>query len=126
MRLINYKEVMQSILRSFMDNGNEADIINPILDKVGKYIQEIRKGDILEINVINTESRILEVVQNFTEVEITGNSFESANAKNCVLDFYKHINLLRFEKGYISENQFEYNQIFVDRLALVKPKSWWK
>lgn len=130
----NYRLEMHELLKNFMleyveEFPKAADAVIPIFsnaDQMIKNTSEKELSTMLKRNKTNVEHAVLNIVQNWAMTELkpkTGADF--LMAEDYALNLYDYVNNMKYERGYISKEQFEENKLLAIQLSLVPPLGTW-
>ena len=131
-----HREEMCRFLKEYMleyidKNPSAADDIIPIFSNAAESIQNSTERQIhklLRTNHINEECAALNIVHNFAACEITQRSpvdFIIHASEDSASALYKYINDIKYNKGYISKQQYDENRLTGTKFALRPPWGNW-
>ena len=81
----------------------------------------------MKVNQVNVECGALNIIQNFAMTSLEPKSVENficGNNSN-VYSLYNYVNKFKYDKGYISKQQFDENAMVATKLSLKSPLGSW-
>ena len=135
----NYKETMRSCLKNIMLDLVKSDpefgnAVVPIISDAELMIRqqsenELAKG--IRENHVNVECAALNILQNCAMYSIKPKStydyLSSAihGEEDYANRLFDYVNKLKFEKGYISKEQYDENALLATKLSISSPLGDW-
>lgn len=132
----NYCQEMRDALRDYMlqyikDNPSAGDDVVPIFSDAEVMIRSLSERKIsrmMQRNHVNVECGALNILQNFAMTRIQAKPatdfIRSAilqEDENYAFKLYNDINKLKLEKGYISQKQYDDNELLGINLSMQSP-----
>lgn len=132
----NYAGEMREYLKGYMlsyieENPLAADDIVPIFSDAELIVRRLPEREIVKTmrsNGVNVECCALNILQNVAMTNITQQSstdFLKGAMKDHAFELYRKINKMKLEKGYISKQQYEENDLLATKLAIKSPLGSW-
>ena len=131
-----YAREMRECLKEFMlsyikDNPVAADDVVPIFSDAELILRRFSEKEIaktMRANNVNVECCALNILQNVAMHAIkqqSATNFLKGYDRDYAYELYKHVNDLKLEKGYISKQQYEENDLVATKMAIKSPLSNW-
>ena len=130
----NYRVEMIEYVRSFMlsyikEFPTAADAVIPIFSNANEMLKSVSEKDIrkmMESNRVNVECGALNIIQNFAMTELKPQSAVSfLKGENYPFALYNYINERKYNKGYISKQQYDENAMLATKLSIHSPLGGW-
>lgn len=132
----DYAREMRECLKEYMlsyikDNPFAADDVVPIFSDAELIIRRLPEKKIaktMRVNNVSIECCALNILQNVAMQAIKQQSatdFLKGYDKDYAHELYRHVNDLKLEKGYISKQQHEENNMVATKTAIKSPLSSW-
>lgn len=126
----NYVGEMREYIKSFMlkyikEYPLASDVVIPIFSNAEQMVGSLSEKEISKIiktHNVNIECGALNIIQNLamTELELKS-GVDFLKGDNYTYDLYNYINEYKYDRGYISESQFEENKMLATKLSLQPP-----
>lgn len=126
----NYVGEMREYIKNFMVQYiNEfplsSDDVIPIFSDAEQMIRglsERKISKIMRLNHVNIECGVLNIIQNFAMTRLEPKScVDFLGSDDKAYDLYNCVNKCKYNKGYISKQQFEENKMLATKLSLQSP-----
>lgn len=132
----NYTGEMREVLKTYMldyikKNPLAADDVVPIFSNAEAMIRQLSEKEVVQMmhaNHVNVECGTLNILQNHAMTQIRQQNpadYIKGISTDYAHELYKHINEMKFKKGYISKQQYEENDLLGTQLALKSPFNNW-
>lgn len=130
----NYVGEMRDYVRDFMlkyikEFPSSADDVIPIFSDVECFIRNLSEKEIykmMKTNSVNIECGALNIIQNFAMTKLEPKSaVDFLISNDTILDLYNYVNEAKYNKGYISKQQFDENANLATKLSLQSPLGRW-
>ena len=129
--LIEMREYVKNFMLTYINEFPEAsDDVIPVFSNVNEMLKKTSEKDIckmMKTNNVNIECGALNIIQNFAMVEMKPKSATSfiIGDDNSAFELYNYVNNLKYEKGYISKQQYDDNALLATKLSLDSPFGSW-
>ena len=131
----NYVSEMREYVKSFMleyikEFPMSSDVVIPIFSDAELMIRGLSEKEIskmMRVNHVNVECGALNIIQNFAMTKLepkSGVDFLMSN-DNHAYDVYKYVNKYKYNRGYITKQQFDENELLATKLSLQSPLGGW-
>ena len=129
----NYSQEMRNILKDYMlqyikENPLAADDVVPIFSDAEVMIRNFSEKEISKMmkeNNVNAECGALNILQNFAMTKIQSKSAKDfLFASDYAYILYNDVNDLKLKKGYISQEQYDENELLATKLSIQSPFGW--
>lgn len=130
----NYLSKMREYLQKFMlDYIKEfpmaADDVMPIFSNANEMIGALSEREVaktIKNDNMNIEYAVLNIVQNMAMMELKQKpALSFLKDDDHPLELYKYVNDIKFNKGYISKEQYDENNLLATKLSLISPLGEW-
>ena len=130
----NYVDEMRDYVKDFMlkyikEFPSSSDNVIPIFSDIEQMISKLSEkkiSNMMKNNSENIECYTLNIIQNFAMTRLepkSGVDFIIGNNK--AFDLYNYVNEYKYNKGYISKQQFDENSMLAIKRSLKSPLGGW-
>ena len=130
----NYAEEMREYIKNFMlqyikEFPLSSDEVIPIFSDAEQMIRGFSEKEVskmMKVNRVNVECGALNIIQNFAMTRLEPKSgVELIRDDNHPYDLYNYVNKYKYNRGYISKQQFDENALLATKLSLQSPLGGW-
>ena len=125
------REYVKNFMLAYIKEFPKAsDVVIPIFSEAELMIRGLTEKEIskmLKSNHVNIEFGALNIIQNFAMTKLEPKSAVDfiEGVDDDALDLYRYVNKFKLNKGYISKQQFDENELLATKLSLIPPLGSW-
>ena len=131
----NYVGEMRECVKDFMlryikEFPSSGDVVIPIFSEAEQMIRGLSEKEVSKMmkdNHVNVECGALNIIQNFAMTNLKPKSAVDflKGSDDDALKLYNYVNQYKYDKGYITKQQFEENKSLGTKLSLQSPLGGW-